>query len=51
MGNAAEYDDVRAAVEATLKEFGRLDTVVANAGFATHDTSPTATPPAGPRWC
>ncbi|WP_405824066.1 SDR family oxidoreductase [Streptomyces sp. NBC_01390] len=37
-GNAAEYDDVRAAVETTLKEFGRLDTVVANAGFATHDT-------------
>ncbi|WP_149826697.1 SDR family oxidoreductase [Streptomyces tailanensis] len=37
-GNAAEYADVRAAVEATLKEFGRIDTVVANAGFATHDT-------------
>jgi NADP-dependent 3-hydroxy acid dehydrogenase YdfG len=36
-GSAAEYDQVRAAVEATLKEFGRLDTVVANAGFATHD--------------
>ncbi|MBW8820610.1 MAG: SDR family NAD(P)-dependent oxidoreductase, partial [Streptomyces sp.] len=26
------------AVDGTLKEFGRLDTVVANAGFATHDT-------------
>ncbi|MDX3758223.1 SDR family oxidoreductase [Streptomyces mirabilis] len=38
VGNAAEYDQVRAAVELTLKEFGRLDTVVANAGFATHDT-------------
>ncbi|EKX60077.1 oxidoreductase, short chain dehydrogenase/reductase family protein [Streptomyces ipomoeae 91-03] len=37
-GNAAEYADVRAAVEATLKEFGRIDTIVANAGFATHDT-------------
>lgn len=37
-GNAAEYDHVQAAVEATLKEFGRLDTVIANAGFATHDT-------------
>ncbi|GGT06595.1 SDR family oxidoreductase [Streptomyces chromofuscus] len=36
-GNAADYGHVRAAVEATLKEFGRLDTVVANAGFATHD--------------
>ncbi|MFG2420765.1 SDR family oxidoreductase [Streptomyces sp. NPDC048448] len=38
VGNAAEYDDVRAAVESTLKEFGRLDTVVANAGLATHDS-------------
>jgi NADP-dependent 3-hydroxy acid dehydrogenase YdfG len=37
-GSAAEYDEVKAAVEITLKEFGRLDTVVANAGFATHDT-------------
>ncbi|MGW0711673.1 SDR family oxidoreductase [Streptomyces sp. NPDC002643] len=37
-GDAADYGDVRAAVEATLKEFGRIDTVVANAGFATHDT-------------
>ncbi|MGW5201610.1 SDR family oxidoreductase [Streptomyces spiralis] len=37
-GSAAEYDEVRSAVERTLKEFGRLDTVVANAGFATHDT-------------
>lgn len=38
VGNAAEYPDVQAAVEATLKAFGRLDTVVANAGFATHDS-------------
>ncbi|WP_371564349.1 SDR family oxidoreductase [Streptomyces canus] len=38
VGNAAEYGDIRAAVDGTLKEFGRLDTVVANAGFATHDT-------------
>ncbi|MCW7944163.1 short-chain dehydrogenase [Streptomyces hygroscopicus] len=37
-GSASEYDQVRAAVDATLKEFGRLDTVVANAGSATHDT-------------
>ncbi|POX46151.1 short-chain dehydrogenase [Streptomyces sp. Ru71] len=37
-GSAAEYDDVRDAVERTLKAYGRLDTVVANAGFATHDT-------------
>ncbi|MFE0378079.1 SDR family oxidoreductase [Streptomyces inhibens] len=37
-GDAADYDTVQAAVDATVKEFGRLDTVVANAGFATHDT-------------
>ncbi|AVZ71681.1 short-chain dehydrogenase [Streptomyces lunaelactis] len=37
-GDAADYESVRAAVDATVKEFGRLDTVVANAGFATHDT-------------
>lgn len=37
-GNAAEYDDVRAAVDTVLTRFGRLDTVVANAGFATHDS-------------
>jgi NADP-dependent 3-hydroxy acid dehydrogenase YdfG len=38
VGNAAEYDSVRSAVDRTLKEFGRLDTVVSNAGFATHDS-------------
>ncbi|BFO17092.1 hypothetical protein SHKM778_34800 [Streptomyces sp. KM77-8] len=37
-GNAAVYDDVTTAVERTLAEFGRLDTVVANAGFATGDS-------------
>ncbi|UKY47699.1 SDR family oxidoreductase [Streptomyces inhibens] len=37
-GDAADHDTVQAAVDATVKEFGRLDTVVANAGFATHDT-------------
>ncbi|MFF8673582.1 SDR family oxidoreductase [Streptomyces sp. NPDC015242] len=37
-GDTAVYDDVRAAVGATLGKFGRLDAVVANAGFATHDT-------------
>jgi NADP-dependent 3-hydroxy acid dehydrogenase YdfG len=37
-GHAADHDDVRSAVDRTLKEYGRLDTVVANAGFATHDT-------------
>ncbi|AZQ38734.1 SDR family oxidoreductase [Streptomyces cyaneochromogenes] len=38
VGNTAEYGEVQAAVDATLKAFGRLDTVVANAGFATHDS-------------
>ncbi|CAM5733767.1 SDR family oxidoreductase [Streptomyces hirsutus] len=33
-----EYDDVRSAVDTVLTAFGRLDTVVANAGFATHDS-------------
>jgi NADP-dependent 3-hydroxy acid dehydrogenase YdfG len=37
-GNAADYDSVRSAVDRTLKAFGRLDTVVSNAGFATHDS-------------
>ncbi|MGV9238680.1 SDR family oxidoreductase [Streptomyces nigra] len=37
-GDATRYEDVQAAVDATLKAFGRLDTVVANAGFATHDS-------------
>jgi len=37
-GDAADYTAVHAAVEATIHKFGRLDTVVANAGFATHDT-------------
>lgn len=36
-GDAADYDAVRSAVEATVTTFGRLDAVVANAGFATHD--------------
>jgi NADP-dependent 3-hydroxy acid dehydrogenase YdfG len=38
VGNAAEYADVRAAVDGTLTAYGRLDAVVANAGFATHDS-------------
>lgn len=36
-GDASEYEDVQAAVTATVKEFGRLDAVVANAGFASFD--------------
>jgi NADP-dependent 3-hydroxy acid dehydrogenase YdfG len=37
-GDATDDRAVHAAVEATIHKFGRLDTVVANAGFATHDT-------------
>ncbi|WP_182877236.1 SDR family oxidoreductase [Microbispora sp. H10670] len=36
--DAADHDAVLSAVETTVKEFGRLDTAIANAGFATHDT-------------
>lgn len=38
VADAADHDAVRRSVQATLDEFGRLDTVIANAGFATHDT-------------
>ncbi len=37
-GDAAEYDSVSAAVDATVETFGRLDNVVANAGFSTPGT-------------
>ncbi|MFJ9822586.1 SDR family oxidoreductase [Streptomyces sp. NPDC101151] len=37
-GSAAAFDDIQDAVDRTLKAYGRLDTVVANAGFATHDS-------------
>jgi len=36
-GDAADYAAVRSAVESTVKEFGRLDTIVANAGYTTFD--------------
>jgi NADP-dependent 3-hydroxy acid dehydrogenase YdfG len=36
--DASVYDDVRSAVDTVLSAYGRLDTVVANAGIATHDT-------------
>ncbi|MYW20349.1 SDR family NAD(P)-dependent oxidoreductase [Streptomyces sp. SID486] len=38
VGNASDFGDVQNAVDLTLKSYGRLDTVVANAGFATHDS-------------
>ncbi|MFF7971459.1 SDR family NAD(P)-dependent oxidoreductase [Streptomyces sp. NPDC007905] len=38
VGSASAFDDVQHAVDRTLKAYGRLDTVVANAGFATHDS-------------
>jgi len=37
-GDAADYAAVRSAVESTVKEFGRLDTIVANAGYTTFDS-------------
>ncbi|MFD9545469.1 SDR family oxidoreductase [Streptomyces sp. NPDC060022] len=37
-GDAADHEAVQSAVDATVDRFGRLDAVVANAGFATHDT-------------
>ncbi|MFG2946844.1 SDR family oxidoreductase [Streptomyces adustus] len=37
VGDAADYAQIQAAVETTAKTWGRLDTVVANAGIATHD--------------
>jgi NADP-dependent 3-hydroxy acid dehydrogenase YdfG len=36
-GDAADYAAVVSAVESTVETFGRLDVVVANAGYATHD--------------
>jgi NADP-dependent 3-hydroxy acid dehydrogenase YdfG len=37
-GNAADYGAVSGAVAATVGRFGRLDAVVANAGYATHES-------------
>jgi NADP-dependent 3-hydroxy acid dehydrogenase YdfG len=36
-GDAADHEAVREAVAATLTAYGRLDNIVANAGYATHD--------------
>ncbi|MEU8587023.1 SDR family oxidoreductase [Streptomyces sp. NPDC048664] len=37
-GDAADADTVEAAVRATVRRFGRIDNVIANAGFSTHDS-------------
>lgn len=37
-GDASDYDAVDSAVQLTIKAFGHLDTALANAGIATHDT-------------
>ncbi|MFI1001872.1 SDR family oxidoreductase [Streptomyces galbus] len=44
VGSASDHDHVQAAVDRTLEAHGRLDTVVANAGTATHDTVATGDP-------
>ena len=36
--DAADHGSVRSAVESTVERFGRLDAVVANAGYTTFDT-------------
>ncbi|MBO2451031.1 SDR family NAD(P)-dependent oxidoreductase [Actinomadura barringtoniae] len=43
-GDSADPGAVRAAVEAAVREFGRLDAVVANAGLSTHDTLESGDP-------
>jgi NADP-dependent 3-hydroxy acid dehydrogenase YdfG len=37
VGDASDWDAVSSAVDTTVARFGRLDAVVANAGFATFD--------------
>lgn len=37
-GDTADYGDVTAAVQAAITRFGRLDAVVANAGYSTFDS-------------
>ncbi|WP_326781756.1 SDR family oxidoreductase [Streptomyces longwoodensis] len=44
VGSASDHDHVRSAVDRTLDAHGRLDTVVANAGTATHDSVATGDP-------
>lgn len=43
-GDAGDNDDVNAAVESALERFGRLDNVIANAGYATHDAVDSGDP-------
>ncbi|MGH8878764.1 MAG: SDR family oxidoreductase, partial [Stackebrandtia sp.] len=46
VGDASNFEDVSACVEATVHRFGRLDTVIANAGFAVPGTIITGDPEA-----
>lgn len=43
-GDTSDYEMLRSAVDAVVKEFGRLDVAVANAGFVTHDSILTGDP-------
>ncbi|MGW3017045.1 SDR family oxidoreductase [Streptomyces longwoodensis] len=44
VGSASDHDHVKAAVDRALDAYGQLDTVVANAGTATHDSVATGDP-------
>ena len=44
VANATDYDALAAAVASTVERFGRLDAVIANAGFSTHDNLITGDP-------
>ncbi|MEV0846352.1 SDR family oxidoreductase [Streptomyces sp. NPDC049954] len=45
-GDASDPEHVARAVETTVEHFGKIDHVVANAGFSTHDTVTTGDPEA-----
>ncbi|WP_225724892.1 MULTISPECIES: SDR family oxidoreductase [unclassified Nocardia] len=43
-GDATDYPAMAAAVDETVRRFGRLDCVIASAGFSSHDTIADADP-------